>query len=106
MSVYEIAPFAGNYPDRFHILSYVTSFWREAALDTIGLQVYKTSILAGARWPMPSTGVLDKLTDHGVIGVDEELSRLVSDIGSTVLTPSARWAIFIFSHFIVVAFEW
>jgi hypothetical protein len=37
---------------------------------------------------------------------DEELNRLVSDVGSAVLSPSARWAIFVASHFIVVAFEW
>jgi hypothetical protein len=53
-----------------------------------------------------NSSVLDKLSDQGVVGVDEELSRLVAEIGGTVLTPSDRWAIFIVSHFIVVAFEW
>ena len=52
------------------------------------------------------SSVLDKLTDQGVVGVDAELSKLVSDVGSTVLSPSDRWAIFIVSHFIIVAFQW
>jgi hypothetical protein len=50
--------------------------------------------------------VLLKLRDEGIVALDASTRSVLAEVERSVLAPVDRWAIFIFSHFIVVAFEW
>jgi len=49
--------------------------------------------------------VLASISDRGVVSLDPDTTRVLSDAQRHVIAPVDRWAIFIVSHVIIAAFE-
>jgi hypothetical protein len=58
---------------------------------------------------LPSCGVLEQLSNHdflaqlcdrGIVNVEVPVKQVLTKVETEVMTPTARWAIFIVSHYL------
>jgi hypothetical protein len=60
--------------------------------------------LYGPEYEDPSD--LLQIDCEGLVGLDPSVRNVLEEVQAELEGPTNRWAIFIVSHFIVVAFEW